>query len=265
MAALLAVEGLSKTYRAQGREIQAVADVSFSLDRGETLGLAGPSGCGKSTLARLIMRLIEPDTGSVTFEDRNWLALSGSDLRHARRHMQMVFQDTHAAFNPRSTVETAIGEPLRIHQIVPARDRPAEIAKLLERVGLSPDFAARPVLELSGGQRQRVALARALAPRPALLVMDEAVSALDVSVRAQILDLLVSIQRETGLACLFVSHDIAVIRAVCHRVAVVEAGHIVEYGETRRIISAPQSDTARRLIAAVPKLQRDQGDHHAQP
>ncbi|MET0174013.1 MAG: ATP-binding cassette domain-containing protein [Agrobacterium vaccinii] len=265
MAPLLSVDGICKTYRDRKRETHAVRDVSFTLEQGETLGLAGPSGCGKSTLARLIMRLIEPDAGSVTFRGESWLALSGSSLRHARRHMQMVFQDTHAAFNPRSTVATVIGEPLRIHEIVSAKARTAEVARLLERVGLPADVAARPVLELSGGQRQRVAIARALATRPSLIVMDEAVSALDVSVRAQILSLLVSLQRETGLACLFVSHDIAVIRAVCHRVAIMEAGQIVEYGETQRIVSNPQSQTARRLVGAVPALLLDKDPNHAQP
>lgn len=265
MAALLSVDGLCKTYRTRGRETCAVREVSFTLDRGETLGLAGPSGCGKSTLARLIMRLIEPDAGGVVFQGENWLTLSGGRLRHARRHMQMVFQDTHAAFNPRSTVATVIGEPLRIHNIVAPKVRAAEVARLLDRVGLPADFATRPVLELSGGQRQRVAIARALGTRPSLIVMDEAVSALDVSIRAQILSLLVSLQRETGLACLFVSHDIAVIRAVCHRVAIMEAGQIVEYGETQRIVSNPQSQTARRLVGAVPTLQRDKDHDHAQP
>ena len=258
MEPFFSVNHLSKRYQAQGRTVQALDDVSFTLARGETLGLAGPSGCGKSTLARIIMRLSPADGGEVRFQGQNWLALSGQDLRAARLNVQMVFQDTHGAFNPRATVADAIGDPLRIHRIVAHRDRQAEIVRLLERVGLGADYAARPVLQLSGGQRQRVAIARAIACRPSLLVMDEAVSALDVSVRAQILELLVSLQSETGLSCLFVSHDLAVIRAVCHRVAVVEMGRIVEQGETDSVISNPQSDTARRLIAAVPTLRKDQ-------
>ena len=258
MEPFLFVNHLSKRYQSQGRKVQALDDVSFTLARGETLGLAGPSGCGKSTLARIIMRLSPADGGEVRFQGQNWLALSGRDLRAARRQVQMVFQDTHGAFNPRAMVADAIGDPLRIHRIVAPRDRQAEIARLLERVGLSADYAARPVLQLSGGQRQRVAIARAIACRPSLLVMDEAVSALDVSVRAQILELLVSLQSETGLSCLFVSHDLAVIRAVCHRVAIMEMGRIVERGETDSVISNPQSDTARRLIAAVPTLRKDQ-------
>ncbi|MGV1753296.1 ABC transporter ATP-binding protein [Agrobacterium sp. CG674] len=263
MAPLLSVETLSKTYRGQGQVKHAVREISFTLSQGETLGLAGPSGCGKSTLARLIMRLVEPDAGTISFRGENWLALHGRQLRQARRHMQMVFQDSHAAFNPQSTVASVISEPLRIHGLFAAKALVHEVERLLDRVGLPADLSPRPILDLSGGQRQRVAIARALASRPSLLVMDEAVSALDVSVRAQILSLLVSIQRDTGLSCLFISHDIAVIRAVCHRVAIMEAGRMVEYGDTQQVISAPQSEMAQRLIAAVPEFQIDKENHHA--
>lgn len=262
MAPLLSVETLSKTYKGRNTETHAVRNVSFTLSEGETLGLAGPSGCGKSTLVRLIMRLIEPDAGIISFRGESWLALRGRQLRQARRHMQMVFQDSHAAFNPRATAGTVIGEPLRIHNLFTAKARTQEVARLLDRVGLPAEFASRPILELSGGQRQRVAIARALGTRPSLIIMDEAVSALDVSVRAQILSLLVSIQRETGLACLFVSHDVAVIRAVCHRVAIMEAGRMVEYGDTQNVISAPKSEMARRLIEAVPTFQLDTENNH---
>ncbi len=254
--ALLSVEGVSKTYRTPARTVAALSDISFSLQPGETLGLAGPSGCGKSTLARILMRLIPPDHGTIRFQNRDWLMLDGSGLRSARRHVQMVFQDTHGAFNPRARVEDAIGEPLRIHRIVRRRERAAEIRRLLDRVGLGDIDASRSILELSGGQRQRVAIARAIAVRPAVLILDEAVSALDVSVRRQILELLVEIQRDTAVSCIFVSHDLAVIRAVCHRVAIMEAGRIVEIGTTRDIISAPQSSTARTLIDAAPRLIR---------
>lgn len=254
--ALLSVEGVSKTYRTPARTVAALSDISFSLQPGETLGLAGPSGCGKSTLARILMRLIPPDSGTIRFQNRDWLRLDGSGLRSARRHVQMVFQDTHGAFNPRARVEDAIGEPLRIHRIVRRRGRAAEIRRLLDRVGLADIDASRSILELSGGQRQRVAIARAIAVRPAVLILDEAVSALDVSVRRQILELLVEIQRDTAVSCIFVSHDLAVIRAVCHRVVIMEAGRIVEIGTTRDIISAPQSSTARTLIDAAPRLIR---------
>lgn len=252
--ALLSVDGLSKTYRTGARTVAALSDISFSLQPGETLGLAGPSGCGKSTLARILMRLVPADEGTIHFKGRDWLALGSGHLRAARQHMQMVFQDTHGAFNPRASVEDAIGEPLRIHRMVKRRERAAEIHRLLERVGLPAAYAGRSVFELSGGQRQRVAIARAIALKPSLLILDEAVSALDVSVRRQVLELLVEIQRETAVSCIFVSHDLAVIRAVCHRVAIMEAGRIVEIGRTRNIVSAPQSSTARTLIDAAPRL-----------
>lgn len=252
--ALLTVDGLSKTYRTGARRVAALSDISFSLQPGETLGLAGPSGCGKSTLARILMRLIPADEGTILFRGHNWLTLDGGKLRAARQHMQMVFQDTHGAFNPRASVEDAIGEPLRIHRTVARRERAAEVRRLLDRVGLPASYAGRSVFELSGGQRQRVAIARAMALKPSLLILDEAVSALDVSVRRQILELLVEIQRDTAVSCIFVSHDLAVIRAVCHRVAIMEAGRIVEIGRTGNIVSAPQSSTARTLIDAAPRL-----------
>ncbi len=252
--ALLTVDGLSKTYRTGARRVAALSDISFSLRPGETLGLAGPSGCGKSTLARILMRLIPADEGTILFRGHNWLTLDGGKLRAARQHMQMVFQDTHGAFNPHVSVEDAIGEPLRIHRTVARRERAAEVRRLLDRVGLPASYADRSVFELSGGQRQRVAIARAIALKPSLLILDEAVSALDVSVRRQILELLVEIQRETAVSCIFVSHDLAVIRAVCHRVAIMEAGRIVEIGRTGNIVSAPQSSTARTLIDAAPRL-----------
>ncbi|MDS7595655.1 ATP-binding cassette domain-containing protein [Agrobacterium tumefaciens] len=251
---LLSVEGLTKTYRSASRTVDALSEITFSLQPGETLGLAGPSGCGKSTLARVLMRLISADEGLIRFEKRDWLSLEGKALREARPRMQMVFQDTHGAFNPLATVASAIGEPLRIHGIVPKSQRRAEIHRLLDRVGLPEVDADRSVFALSGGQRQRVAIARALSLRPSLLILDEAVSALDVSVRRQILELLVEIQKDTAVACLFVSHDLAVINAICHRVAIMEAGRIVEIGDTGKIIATPQSSAARALIHAAPRL-----------
>ena len=250
---LLSVQNLGKTYPGK-RRIKALDDVSITLSRGETLGLVGPSGSGKSTLARAILRLIEPDTGTIRFEGGDWLALRGAGLRRARARLQMVFQDPLGAFNPRATVGGVVGDALRIQSVGTRADRPDRVARLLERVGLSPDHARRSITEISGGQRQRVAIARALATSPSLIVLDEAVSALDVTLRAHILDLLVTLQREEGIAYLFVSHDIAVVRAIAHRVAIMEAGRIVETGPTQAVIAAPASATGRALVAAVPRL-----------
>lgn len=251
---LLGVEGLSKVWSARGRSVAAVKDVSFVVRAGETLGLVGRSGCGKSTLARILTRLTPPQSGAIRFRGEDWLALSGADLRARRRHMQMVFQDPLSAFNPRATVAGVLSDPLRIHRLAPRWERADRIGNLLERVGLPAEYARRSILELSGGQRQRVAIARALACEPALIVFDEAVSALDVAVRALILDLLVDLQREHGLAYIFVSHDLAAVKAVSHRIAVMDAGEIVETGSAQDVVCRPQSGAARDLIAAVPRL-----------
>jgi len=253
-APLLAAYGLSKTFVSEGRRITALDDVSLAVAPGETLGLVGPSGSGKSTLARVLLRLIEPDAGRIDFAGTAFSTLRGEALRRMRRRIQMVFQDPLAAFNPRATVADALGDPLRIHGLATRGERPAAIAALLERVGLSPDLTTRPVHAVSGGQRQRVAIARALAGRPELIVLDEAVSALDVAVRNRILDLLVSLQREHGIAYLFVSHDLAVVRAVSHRIAVMNGGRIVEEGPAGEVVAAPRSATGRALVAAVPRF-----------
>jgi peptide/nickel transport system ATP-binding protein len=257
---LLQVDGLRKTFRSGGREVAALASVSLRLERGETLGLVGPSGSGKSTLARAVMRLVEPDGGSLSFDGLDLLALRGEALRRQRKRLQMVFQDPLAAFNPRATVGGLLADPLRIHGIVPRGGRPAAIAQLLGRVGLPADLAARGIHEISGGQRQRVAIARALATEPDLIVLDEAVSALDLTVRNRILELLVDLQRERGLAYLFVSHDIAVVRAVAHRIAIMDYGSIVETGPTPDIVAAPRSEIGRALVAAVPHFSHGRTD-----
>ena len=254
MTGLLTVDALSKAYSSSGRQVAALDAVSLTIAAGETLGLVGASGSGKSTLSRVILRLLEPDSGSIRFEGQNWLALRGAELRRRRARMQMVFQDPLAAFNPLASVASVLDDPLRIHTIADRKQRPAEIAALLERVGLPATLAPRPVRTLSGGQRQRVAIARAIATRPSLLVLDEAVSALDVTVRGRILQLLVELQREHGLAYLFISHDLAVVRAISHRIAVMDAGRIVEEGPAPDVVTAPRSDAARRLVAAVPRL-----------
>lgn len=251
---LLAVSGLTKTFRNGGRHVLAVDDIGFELLAGQTLGIVGASGSGKSTLARLLMRLIPTDSGSIRFQGQDWLALSGARLRRARADIQMVFQDPLSAFNPRATVESVLNDPLRIHEIVGKAERPARIGELLDKVGLAMSLRGRSVLALSGGQRQRLALARALATRPKLLILDEAVSALDLSIRRQILELLVALQREDGVSYLFIGHDLAVVRAIAHRVTVMEAGRIVESGETEGIIAQPQTSVTKALIAAVPQL-----------
>jgi peptide/nickel transport system ATP-binding protein len=254
MSELLAVEGLRKHYGGGARAILALDEVSFSLSAGETLGLVGPSGSGKSTLARVITRLIAADAGTVRFAGADWLDLRGETLRRQRRLMQMVFQDPLGAFNPRASVLSAITDPIRIHRLAPRGQWRSRAEALLERVHLPVGLLDRGIGEISGGQRQRVALARALACQPRLIVLDEAVSALDVSVRGQILDLLVELQQQEKLAYLFVSHDLAVVNAIAHRIAVMDGGRIIETGPTARIIANPAADMTRRLIAAVPRL-----------
>ncbi|MEW5421685.1 ATP-binding cassette domain-containing protein [Amorphus sp. 3PC139-8] len=253
-AALLAVRNLAKTYQSRGGRVTGVADVSFDLHRGETLGLVGPSGSGKSTLARVLMRLTEPDSGTVHLDGEDWLALSAGALRARRGTIQMVFQDPLAAFNPRATIGGALADPLRIHAVVPRTERPRRIGELLERVGLPAALAKRRIHEVSGGQRQRVAIARALATNPRLIVLDEAVSALDVSVRGKILMLLAELQAREGLAYIFVGHDLAVVRVISHRVAVMDKGRIVETGPVTDVVADPQSETGKALVAATPRL-----------
>lgn len=257
---LLAVSNLTKRYRRGGNTVIAVDDVSFHIEPGETLALAGPSGSGKSTIARLVLRLIEPDAGRIDFEGDDFLALGGAALRARRARLQMVFQDPLAAFNPRATVARVLDDPLRIHGIASRSERPGRIAALLERVGLTADLAPRAIHEISGGQRQRVAIARAIATKPSLIVLDEAVSALDVSVRGQILDLLLDLQRQERIAYLFISHDLGVVRAIAHRVVLLDAGRIAESGDARTVIDAPQSAIGKALVAAAPKLKRTTQD-----
>lgn len=224
--------------------------------KGETLGVVGGSGSGKTTLARLIVRLLEPEAGEIEFTGLDLLAHRGAALRQTRARLQMVFQDPLSALNPLATVRRLLSDPLRIHGHVAPVDREAAVIGLLHRVGLSPDLADRYPHELSGGQRQRVNIARALASRPELLVLDEPVSSLDVSIRAQILKLLDDIQRDLGLSYLFISHDISVIRAVADRVAVMDNGRIVELGTADAIFTRPSHPLTRALIDAAPRLHR---------
>ncbi|QJP16238.1 ABC transporter ATP-binding protein [Starkeya sp. ORNL1] len=252
--ALLEVAGLRKAYARGGVATVALDGIDLGIARGETLALAGASGSGKTTLARCILRLAEPDAGTIRFDGADLLALRGGALRAVRPRLQMVFQDPLAAFNPRATVARLIEDPLRLHRIVPRGARRAAVLDLLARVHLPADIAGRRPHEISGGQRQRVAIARAIATRPDLIVLDEPVSALDVSVRAQILNLLMDLQDQSGVAYLLISHDLAVVHAVARRVAIMEAGRIVESGATDAVFAAPEAAATRTLLRAAPRL-----------
>ncbi|MDH2310814.1 dipeptide ABC transporter ATP-binding protein [Methylobacterium brachiatum] len=234
------------------RRVHAVERVSFDLRPGETLALVGESGCGKSTTGRSLLRLVESESGLIEFDGGNVRDLPPGQLRGLRRNIQFIFQDPYASLDPRLTVGFSIMEPLLVHGIATRREAEARVAWLLERVGLTPDQAQRYPHEFSGGQRQRIAIARALALNPKVIVADEAVSALDVSIQAQIVNLMLDLQREFGLAYLFISHDMAVVERISHRVAVMYLGQIVEIGPRRAIFENPQHPYTRKLMAAVP-------------
>nr|WP_157866079.1 ABC transporter ATP-binding protein [Mesorhizobium japonicum] len=256
---VLEVAGLTKRFEirsglfssVKGR-VHAVENVSFSVKSGETLALVGESGCGKSTTGRAVMRLTEPLSGSILLDGVDFLNLSQHELRKQRSRMQMIFQDPFASLNPRMNVGTAIVEPLLINNLASRSEARDKVADLLQRVGLSPDMVNRFPHEFSGGQRQRICIARALALEPRLIVADEAVSALDVSVKAQVVNLMLDLQARMGLAYLFISHDMAVVERVSHRVAVMYLGEIVEIGPREAIFQNPQHPYTKRLLAAVP-------------
>jgi peptide/nickel transport system ATP-binding protein/oligopeptide transport system ATP-binding protein len=259
VTALLEAKNLVKHFPASrnlfGRPtsfVRAVDGVSFHVDAGETLALVGESGCGKSTVSRLVLRLIEPNAGSVRFEGRDLLALDANELRAFRRQAQIIFQDPYASLNPRMTVGQILGEPLALHALVPPVQRRARIEELLRLVGLEPRVARRYPHEFSGGQRQRIAIARALAVEPKLIICDEPVSALDVSIRSQILNLLRDLQERLGLSYIFVSHDLAVVKHIADRVAVMNLGGIVETAETEALFAAPRHPYSRALLSAIP-------------
>lgn len=260
MSPLLSVRGLTKNYPARDRRhahVQALSGVDFDLAAGETLGIVGESGCGKSTLGRTALRLLEPTDGSIRFDGRDLLALGPAELRAQRRQMQMVFQDPFASLDPRFTVARTLAEPLVVHGIGSKQERARAIGDLLETVGLASEAADRYPHEFSGGQRQRIAIARALALKPKLVVADEPVSALDVSIQAQILNLMVALRRKFDLSYLFISHDLAVVEHISDRVAVMYLGKVVELTTAMELFERPGHPYTRVLLESVPQPDPD--------
>jgi len=237
--------------------VKAVDGVSFDVMKGETLGIVGETGCGKSTTARLIMRLLEPTAGTVRFDGNEITRLKGGKLKAVRRELQMVFQDPYSSLNPRKTVGSIVAEPFAIHGLHSDRvERRKKVIELMDTVGLNSEHYNRYPHEFSGGQRQRIGIARALALRPKLLIADEPVSALDVSIQAQILNLLRDMQRELGLTMVFISHDLSIVRHMCDRIAVMHDGRIVELASNEELYSSPRDPYTRELLAAVPGARR---------
>lgn len=257
---ILSVSGLKKhfpinsgiVFQRQVGAVRAVDDVSFDVYRGETLGLVGESGCGKSTTGRTILQLYRPTAGSVQFEGKELTSMKGEELRAMRREMQIIFQDPFASLNPRMTVGNIVSEPLRIHNIMRGKELREYVESLLEKVGLNPFYINRYPHEFSGGQRQRIGIARALALNPKFIVCDEPISALDVSIQAQVVNLLEDLQQELGLTYLFIAHDLSMVRHICDRVAVMYLGKIVELADTDELYDNPLHPYTQALLSAVP-------------
>ncbi len=249
---ILEVAGLSKHYPVSGGLVRAVDGVSFTVARGETLALVGESGCGKSTTARLVLRLIERTTGTLRFAGEDITGLSGAGLKAFRRRAQIIFQDPYASLNPRLRIGDTIAEPMQVHGLGSAAEQRARVQELLSLVGLAPFHAQRYAHEFSGGQRQRVGIARALAMQPELVVCDEPVSALDVSIQAQVVNLLKDLQQRFGLSYLFIAHDLGVVKHMADRVAVMYLGRIVELADKRSLFANPRHPYTRALLAAIP-------------
>ena len=256
MTKLLEVSNLSKHYPARDGNglVKAVNNVSLSLEVGRTLGIVGESGCGKSTLARLILRLIEPTAGTIHFNGENLVGLASPALRRRRRDIQIVFQDPYASLDPCMNVAAIITEPLDIHGIGSKAERKAKVLELLDLVGLDPNAASKYPHEFSGGQRQRIGIARAIALEPKLVVLDEPVSALDVSIQSQILNLLIDLKKRLGLSYIFISHDLSVVEHVSDDVAVMYLGQIVEHGKTAQVLRAPLHPYSQALVSAIPEI-----------
>ncbi|WP_105036525.1 ABC transporter ATP-binding protein [Cryobacterium aureum] len=253
---LLEVRNLSKSFHGRrsgdAKVMKAVDDVSFDILPGETFGLVGESGCGKSTTGRALLRLIEPDSGSVSFQGQDLLKMPRKQLHSTRRQIQMVFQDPYSSLNPHRRVGVILDEALKIQYRLPRKQRTERVHRILDRVGFAEDYYYRFPHEMSGGQRQRIGVARALIVGPQLIICDEPVSALDVSIQSQVLNMLHDLQVELGLSYLFISHDLSVVRHISHRIAVMQKGRIVEQGPTDEIFSNPQHPYTRQLLDAIP-------------